>query len=133
MSFFSFEDLLGGAFPGGGGGGHHHHHQDSEEEEEIDSTSYYKLIGVDKKASQDEIKKAYRKKARQLHPDKHPNEKDKYQQQFQELQKAFETLKDPHKRDLYDKYVMNDTIFLFIHFFSFRKFAILINIFYIYI
>ena len=71
---------------------------------EIDTTSYYKIIGVDKTATDDEIKKAYKKKARELHPDRHQNDKDLYQSKFQELNKAFDTLKDPNKRKLYDKY-----------------------------
>lgn len=62
---------------------------------------YYAALGVDKKASADEIKKAYRKLARKYHPDvsKEKNAKEK----FQEVSEAYETLKDPEKRAAYDQ------------------------------
>lgn len=64
---------------------------------------YYKILGVDKSATQDDIRKAYRKKARQLHPDLNPNDKDAHRK-FQELNEANEVLSDPEKRKKYDKY-----------------------------
>ena len=67
---------------------------------------YYKILGVDKNASQDDIKKAFRKLARKYHPDLNPNDpsaKDK----FQEINEANEVLSDPEKRKKYDEYGEN--------------------------
>ena len=64
---------------------------------------YYQVLGVDKKASQDDIKKAFRKLARKYHPDLNPNDataKDK----FQAINEANEVLSDPEKRKKYDEY-----------------------------
>lgn len=64
---------------------------------------YYKILGVDKNASSDDIKKAYRKLARKLHPDLNPGDKDA-NKKFQEINEANEVLADPEKRAKYDKY-----------------------------
>jgi curved DNA-binding protein len=64
---------------------------------------YYKILEVTKTATSDEIKKAYRKKARKLHPDINPNDKDA-QAKFQQLNEANEVLSNPEKRKKYDKY-----------------------------
>ena len=64
---------------------------------------YYKLLGVDKTASQKEIKSAYRKLARKFHPDLNPNDKDA-KKKFQEINEANEVLSDPDKRKKYDQY-----------------------------
>ncbi len=64
---------------------------------------YYKILGVDKKASEDEIKKAYRKLARKLHPDLNPNDKEAHKK-FQQINEANEVLSDPEKRKKYDQY-----------------------------
>lgn len=64
---------------------------------------YYQVLGVDKTASQDDIKKAFRKLARKYHPDLNPNDataKDK----FQAINEANEVLSDPEKRKKYDEY-----------------------------
>src|SRR5690554_4947145 len=67
---------------------------------------YYKVLGVDRKATAEDIKKAYRKLARKLHPDLNPNDKEA-QKKFQELNEANEVLSDPEKRAKYDKYGEN--------------------------
>ncbi len=64
---------------------------------------YYKILGVAKNASDEEIKKAYRKLARKLHPDLNPDDKDAVKK-FQQLNEAHEVLSDPDKRKKYDKY-----------------------------
>lgn len=64
---------------------------------------YYKVLGVDKKASQDDIKKAYRKLARKHHPDMNPNDKEAHIK-FQQINEANEVLSDPEKRKKYDAY-----------------------------
>jgi molecular chaperone DnaJ len=63
---------------------------------------YYKALGVDKKASQDEIKKAYRKLARQYHPDRNSGD-EKAEARFKEISAAYDTLGDPEKRKQYDR------------------------------
>lgn len=69
----------------------------------MDYIDYYKVLGVDKNATQDEIKKAYRKLARKLHPDLNPNDPDA-KKKFQQLNEANEVLSDPDKRKKYDQY-----------------------------
>ena len=63
---------------------------------------YYKVLGVDKKASQQDIKKAYRKLARKLHPDVNPGDKGA-EARFKEINEAYEVLSDPEKRQKYDE------------------------------
>ena len=66
---------------------------------DVDTTKYYKVLGVDKNCSQDDIKRAYKKLVRTKHPDKGGNEKE-----FQEIQVAYNTLSDEDKRKVYDEY-----------------------------
>ena len=64
---------------------------------------YYKALGVDKNATQEDIKKAYRKLARKHHPDLNPNDKEAHKK-FQQLNEANEVLSEPEKRKKYDQY-----------------------------
>lgn len=62
---------------------------------------YYEVLGVSRKAAQDEIKKAYRRLARSYHPDRNPDDA-KAEERFKEVQEAYDTLSDPDKRKQYD-------------------------------
>ena len=64
---------------------------------------YYEVLGVSKDASEAEIKSAYRKKAKECHPDLHPNDKNA-EERFKELNEANEVLSDPEKRKRYDQF-----------------------------
>ncbi len=69
----------------------------------MDFIDYYKVLGIDKNATQDDIKKAYRKLARKLHPDLNPNDKEAHKK-FQQVNEANEVLSDTEKRKKYDQY-----------------------------
>ena len=69
----------------------------------MDYQDYYKVLGVDKSATTDQIKKAYRKLARKYHPDVNPNNAEA-ERKFKELNEANEVLSDPDKRKKYDQF-----------------------------
>lgn len=68
----------------------------------MDYKDYYKILGVEKSASQDKIKKAYRKLAHQYHPDKNPGNREA-EEKFKAVSEAHEVLGDPEKRKKYDQ------------------------------
>ncbi|KAJ9611610.1 hypothetical protein H2200_004794 [Cladophialophora chaetospira] len=67
-------------------------------------TDYYELLGVERTATDDEIKKAYRRKALELHPDRNYGNVDETTRQFAEVQSAYEVLSDPQERAWYDSH-----------------------------
>ena len=64
------------------------------------ATEYYSVLGVRRDAGPDEIKRAYRRLARELHPDVNPDPRT--QERFKEITQAYEVLSDPEKRQMYD-------------------------------
>ena len=68
----------------------------------MDYKDYYKILGVERNASEDDIRKAYRKLAMQYHPDRNPNDK-QAEERFKEINEAYQVLSDPQKRGAYDR------------------------------
>lgn len=68
----------------------------------MDYKDYYKILGIDKAATADEIKRAYRKLALKYHPDKNPGDKSS-EERFKEINEAYEVLSNPSKRERYDQ------------------------------
>jgi DnaJ-class molecular chaperone len=67
-------------------------------------SDYYDILGVSKSASQDEIKKAYRKQALEWHPDRHKDDKEVAEKRFKEINEAYQVLSNSEKRSAYDQY-----------------------------
>mmetsp|Transcript_131705 Transcript_131705/g.367147 ORF Transcript_131705/g.367147 Transcript_131705/m.367147 type:complete len:149 (+) Transcript_131705:124-570(+) len=70
---------------------------------DLKSDDYYKNLGVDRSASDAEIAKAYKKLALKFHPDKNPDNKEEAEENFKVITEAYETLRDPDKRKVYDQ------------------------------
>ena len=72
----------------------------------MNKRDYYEVLGVDKNATEDEIKKAYRTIAIKYHPDRNPGNKEA-EEKFKEAAEAYDVLHDPQKRQKYDQFGFN--------------------------
>jgi DnaJ-class molecular chaperone len=73
-------------------------------EPNIKSEDYYEVLGVLRSATENDLKKAYRKLAIKWHPDKNPDNKHVAEENFKKVGEAYEVLNDKNKRAIYDKY-----------------------------
>ena len=73
------------------------------EDKMAEKRDYYEVLGVDKNASETEIKRAYRKVAKKYHPDMNPGDKEA-EEKFKEAAEAYEVLSDPEKKSKYDQF-----------------------------
>ena len=69
---------------------------------------YYEILGVSKNATDDELKKAFRKMAKKYHPDANPDNKEEAEKKFKEVNEAYEVLSNPQKRKMYDQFGTTD-------------------------
>jgi len=77
-----------------------HHNNNNNNNNSVDSDDYYVVLGLQRKASPEEIKKAYKKAALKWHPDKNPDTKTEAEKKFQKISEAYDVLSDEKKRDL---------------------------------
>jgi molecular chaperone DnaJ len=70
----------------------------------VTKRDYYEVLGISRNASEDQIKQAYRRLAKQYHPDMNPENRKESEEKFKELSEAYEVLMDKNKRQLYDQY-----------------------------
>ena len=71
---------------------------------------YYEVLGVDKNASDDELKRAYRKLAKKYHPDANPDNKKEAEAKFKEVNEAYETLSDVQKRKMFSHLSLEEAL-----------------------
>src|SRR2546428_6997366 len=65
---------------------------------------YYEILGVSRSATEDDVKKAYRKLALKYHPDRNPDDRHEAEERFKEISEAYQVLSDPERRTLYDRF-----------------------------
>ena len=78
-------------------------HFDSSLKEPMEDKDYYKILEISREATEEEIKKSYRRIAMQYHPDRNPGNKEA-EERFKIASEAYEVLRDPQKREVYDRY-----------------------------